>query len=123
MLEKIGKGQYIALKSYKKNGEGKITPVWVCLLENRIYVSTSAESWKVKRIRRNGQIAICSSNATGKPKSAWIDAQAVIREEAPLKEKVKQAMVKKYRLQYRLIRFLERLSGSQASDVVIEITA
>ena len=122
MLESIGKSKYMALQSYKKNGEGKITPVWVCLLDGKLYVNTSAESWKVKRIRRNNRIMICSSNGMGTPKSEWVPAQVTIHEEAPLVDKVTKAMIKKYGLQFHLIRWMERLSGAKGSNVVLEIT-
>ncbi|MBI9049312.1 MAG: PPOX class F420-dependent oxidoreductase [Anaerolineaceae bacterium] len=122
MLEKIAKGQFMALQSYKKSGDGVITPVWVVELESKLYVWTDENSWKVKRIRNNGNIKICSSNARGIPKSEWVEAQALIRDEPELNERVHKAMVKKYGIQYYLITFMQKLSGPVGRHITVEIS-
>ena len=56
-LTQLGEAQYIALETYKKNGQAVPTPVWVTQEAGKLYVITEGNSGKVKRIRNNSQIS------------------------------------------------------------------
>ncbi len=50
-LKDIGDPKYIALETFRKSGEGVITPVWAVAESGKLYVWTGLNSWKVKRMR------------------------------------------------------------------------
>ena len=71
---------YISLETFKKNGQGVKTPVWFVLHRNAFYVYTEADSWKVKRIRRNPRVRVAVCNIRGDIKGPWLDATASLVE-------------------------------------------
>lgn len=68
----------IALETFRKNGEGVITPVWQMRDDDNLYAWTPGSSWKVKRIRNNRRVRVCESDSRGTPLSEWFEAQATI---------------------------------------------
>ena len=96
----IGSGQFMALQTFKKDGQGVITPVWVCEIEGKLYVWTDGSSWKVKRIRARGDVNIASSDVSGNPKSEWQSANAQVLEDETWITRVQKGMAKKYGFQF-----------------------
>lgn len=73
--------KYLNLETYRKNGKGVLTPVWFATAPSdagggKLYVYTTADSGKAKRIRRSGVVKIAPCDARGKVTGAWIDGQA-----------------------------------------------
>jgi hypothetical protein len=58
--------KYMALTTFRKNGQPVPTPVWFAQVDDRLYVVTQATSGKVKRIRSNAQVEVtpCTVNGT-----------------------------------------------------------
>jgi hypothetical protein len=117
----LGKYQYMALTTFRKNGAPVKTPVWFARDGDRIYVFTDPGSGKVKRIRNNPHVTITPCNYAGKPfttetatgqarilpESEWLNANA--------------QLAKKYGLLYRMFRRFELLRG--AKETFLEIRA
>ena len=118
-LKDLGNAQYIALETYRRNGEGVITPVWVVEEAGRLYVITEGNSWKVKRIRNNKRVRVCQSDARGKPESDWIEAQARILQGPDDMERQIQRISTKYAAQIQSISLREQA----ATRVVVEISS
>ncbi len=75
--------RYLNLETYRRSGKGVRTPVWFAAAPEhpdgpRLYVYTTAESGKVKRIRRAGVVKIAPCDARGRVTGAWIAARAEI---------------------------------------------
>jgi uncharacterized protein len=78
--------RYLSLETYRKNGKGVRTPVWFAVAptrgdstaEPRIYVYTTADSGKAKRIRNNGLARIAACSAFGRITGSWIDVRVEI---------------------------------------------
>ena len=76
--------KYLNLETWRKNGTGVRTPVWFATApvsgdeEAQLYVYTTANSGKAKRIRRSPVVKIAPCDARGKLTGAWIDARAEI---------------------------------------------
>jgi hypothetical protein len=51
-------GKYLSLTSFKRDGTGVATPVWFVADGERLLISTDAQSFKVKRIRRNPRVTV-----------------------------------------------------------------
>lgn len=118
----IGDPTYIALETFRKNGEGVITPVWVTADGGKLYVWTIGDSGKVKRIRNNGSVRIAVSDARGNLKSDWVEAQTRIFDSRADDEKQRLRLTAKYSWQFRLFAFMGRFSRNKAEHVVLEIS-
>jgi uncharacterized protein len=121
-LEDIGKASYIALRTYRKNGVGVDTPVWVSSDDGKLYVLTGGGSGKVKRISNDPRVAVCVSDMRGRPKGEWIDARARILDGADDVDGARRRLKRKYGLQARLFGLGDRRSGGAGGSVVVEIS-
>jgi PPOX class probable F420-dependent enzyme len=101
-LEELAKHKYINLETFRKNGQSVRTPVWFMIDNNRVYVVTSADTGKAKRLRNNPAVRIAPSGYNGEPKGEWIDGKARFAE-ASEAELAIQLRKKKYGLQARLL--------------------
>jgi PPOX class probable F420-dependent enzyme len=118
-LNDIRDANYVALETFRKNGEGVITPVWQAPENDKLYVWTVGKSWKVKRLRNNNRLRICESDYKGTPKSDWLDARARILE-TPEEEKAQhRRMAAKYGVQFWLFYWVAKLRRDKY--VVLEI--
>jgi PPOX class probable F420-dependent enzyme len=71
--------KYLSLETYRKNGEAVRTPVWFATAGGpTLYVYTTADSGKVKRLRRSGEVRIAPCDARGRVTGAWSTARAAI---------------------------------------------
>jgi PPOX class probable F420-dependent enzyme len=75
--------RYLNLETYRRSGKGVRTPVWFAAAPEeaggpRLYVYTTADAGKTKRIRRTGVVKIAPCDARGTVTGAWIAAQAQI---------------------------------------------
>lgn len=122
-FKEIGNPTYIALETFRKSGEGVVTPVWVVAEDGKLYVWTVDGSGKVKRIRNNGRVRLAVSDARGAPKSAWVDAQARVLDAPEDDARQRQRMAAKYGLQYRLFTAMNKVRGDKSKHVVLEISA
>ena len=100
--------KYLALETFRKNGQGVKTPVWFVLQNDAFYVYTEADSWKVKRIRNNPRVRVAVCNFRGDVKGPWLDATAslVDGEERIAADKL---LDRKYFLK-RIFNFLARIN-------------
>src|SRR5919197_2252317 len=101
-LAELSKYKYINLQTYRKNGQPVGTPVWFMIDNNLVYVVTSADTGKAKRLRNNPAVRILPSGYNGEPKGEWIDGKARFAEGSEA-ERAIQLRKKKYGLQARLV--------------------
>jgi PPOX class probable F420-dependent enzyme len=89
----------IALTTYRKNGEGVTTPVWVnAVSDGRIGFWTAMGSGKTKRMTINPQVTVQASSYSGKPKSGsqpFIGTAEMVQS-GPFFDEVKAAGKRKY---------------------------
>jgi PPOX class probable F420-dependent enzyme len=120
-FSELGAKTYIALETFRRNGVGVNTPVWVAGMDERLYVITEGTSWKVKRIRNNSRVRVAASDSRGNPKSEWLEGTARIMEPGDGEEPIRR-LAAKYGLQYKLFGLMYRLRGRGANRVVLEIS-
>ena len=77
-FEELARERYISLTTFKKDGSPVSTPVWVAGEDGELLVWTAADSWKVKRIKRDHHVQVAPCNAFGKPRGAALDGMAEI---------------------------------------------
>lgn len=116
-FNKLGEATFIALETFRKNGNGVITPVWVAGEGGKLYVWTDLESWKVKRVRNNPRVRICESDMRGTPKGDWLESEARVLDSEAARQKTRQLFKAKYGLQFRMY----SLMGRSKPKAVVEI--
>jgi PPOX class probable F420-dependent enzyme len=66
----IADEKYVALTTFRKNGERKTTPIWVADLgDGTLGFTTSKDSWKVKRIGNDPRVELQPSDSRGNPRA------------------------------------------------------
>ncbi len=94
-FDTIATGKYVLLTTFKKDGTGVPTPLWGALDGDRLLMWTVADSWKVKRIRRNPKVTIALCDMRGNPQGESVNATAEILDETGT-EKARAAVASKY---------------------------
>jgi uncharacterized protein len=106
-LSHLAGEKYINLETYRKNGQGVRTPVWFVERDKDdgsvLYVRTSDDTGKYKRVRKNPLVQIAPCDMRGTVKGKWIKGEARIAGE---EEKLKafKMLEKKYGLLYKMTR-------------------
>ena len=75
--------KYLNLESFRKSGQGVPTPVWFAeepphSPPEKLYVYSTGNSGKAKRIRNNGRVRVAPCDMRGKLLGEWVEAQASI---------------------------------------------
>jgi PPOX class probable F420-dependent enzyme len=120
-LDTLGSGKYLLITSYRKNGSGVATPVWVVRDGAALGAWTAADSWKVKRIRDRPDILVGPCDVRGRPTGGQIPATAEILDAAET-ARYRQLVAHKYGLIGRLTLFGSRLRRGERGTVGIRIS-
>jgi uncharacterized protein len=108
--------KYINLETYRRSGQAVRTPVWFVENNGILYVRTSSDTGKYKRIRNNPSVQIAPCNILGSVKGRWIKAEARIASQEDKMEAFKM-LEKKYGIAYKMT----RIFMSRKNYVVITI--
>ena len=122
------RGKYLSLTSFRRDGSGVATPVWFVSDNGHLVVETDANSYKVRRIRRDPHVRIAVCDARGRLRGAAVDAEARILPDSE-RERVERLLARKYRIDrftvlpiYRLVmRLRGRRSQTHEAPVTIAI--
>ncbi|WP_328420011.1 PPOX class F420-dependent oxidoreductase [Streptomyces sp. NBC_00443] len=120
-LETLGAGQYLLITSYRKNGTGVATPVWVVRDGDALGVWTVADSWKVKRIRARSDVLVGPCDLRGRPTGDQVPATAEICDEAT-SARYRRLIARKYGITGRLTLFGSRLRRGVNGTVGMRLT-
>lgn len=111
-------GQYVALTTYRRNGEPVTTPVWFALEGDRVYVRTARDAGKMKRIRHTPRVRIAPSTWSGKPRAEPVGA--VVRILGPDEaERADRLLRRKYGWQRWVPDLMGRIRGTQTAFLEI----
>ena len=115
--------KYINVETFRKTGKGVRTPVWfagepAAGAPEKLYVYSTSDSGKAKRIRNNGRARVAPYNASGKPSGDWLEARAEIVTGADA-EHGRQLLNKKYMPWKQMLDFLAMFSRHKRVMFVI----
>jgi PPOX class probable F420-dependent enzyme len=120
-IDALGKAQYVNLETFRKNGTGVRTPVWVARDGDEVIIFTNGDSYKVKRLRRNSKVRIAECGVRGGLKGPWHDGTGRLVEDEAGKQSAIRALHDKYGWQMTLADWGARLRGSKKDWAVIAI--
>ena len=90
---------FMSITTFKRDGTPVSTPVWVAGENGKLLVISKADTWKVKRIRRDSHVRVGPCTARGAIRGESIDAQAVIEPNTAI---VETLLARKYGWKYRV---------------------
>ncbi len=112
--------RFLALTTFRKNGQPVTTPVWFVEREGKLYVRTGARSGKVKRIRNQTRVQVAPALRPGHLLAEGRSGQARILGQDELAE-VNRALSRRYGLQKKLVDFALRLGRVESCALEIEL--
>lgn len=105
--------KFVSLTTFKRSGEPVAAPVWIVGDGDQLLVWTPADTWKVKRIRRDPRVTLAACSRTGKVHAGQptFDGTAEVitgaRELA-----VGESLIKyKYGLEFRIVTLIETIAA------------
>ena len=72
----LAKEPFVSITTFKRDGTPVSVPVWCAADNGTLLVFSEADSWKVKRIRRDAHVRLTPCSARGKPHGPTVDADA-----------------------------------------------
>jgi uncharacterized protein len=117
----LDRHRYVSLATFRRNGAEVATHVWFAALGARLYVVTSGDSGKVKRLRHTPQARVAPSNARGRAQGSWQPATARLVTEPQMIDRARAALRAKYGLQMWAAELLSRLTGRIGRRAWIEV--
>jgi PPOX class probable F420-dependent enzyme len=121
----LAREKFVSLTTFKRNGGGVATPVWVVADDDRLVVWTPADSWKVTRAQRDPRVSLVPCGRTGKVATGEtpVAGSAVVVEDGAVVSRVEDALKRKYGLEYRLVTLIERIAArGRKRRVVLRIS-
>ena len=101
----LARERYVSITTFKCDGTAVSTPVWIAGDGGVLLVHSEADSWKVKRIRRDGHVRLAPCNAWGVVHGDAVDADAMLDEDT---NEVSTLLARKYGLMFRAVGLLTR---------------
>ncbi|MFF5443936.1 PPOX class F420-dependent oxidoreductase [Streptomyces sp. NPDC012888] len=103
-LEELGRGKYVSLTTFRKDGTPVATPVWAVADGGELYVWTRTDSWKVKRIRNDARVALSPCDVRGRVTDGAPVAEGTARllDDQGL-HRVRKLMARKYGWQFWIV--------------------
>ncbi len=117
----LGDAQFVLLTTFRRDGTGVPTPVWVAPVEDGLGVWTPGGSGKVKRIRRDGAVTLAACDRRGRPIGEAVPGRARILDAAGT-ARVRAAVRRKYGLLGKVLTTISALRRQQPGPVGIAIT-
>ena len=117
--------KFVSLTTWKKNGEKVASAMWLARDGDALVMWTPADSWKVKRIRRDSRVELTPCGRTGKVNEATntTSGSAVVDADPTETARVKQLIKAKYGFEFHVITFLEKIVARGSKDrVVVRVT-
>lgn len=77
-LSELGDPKFIALETFRKDGQAVKTPVWTVARDGKLLVWTQGGSWKIRRIRNNGRVRVAQCDMRGNVEGPWVEGIATV---------------------------------------------
>jgi PPOX class probable F420-dependent enzyme len=125
-LASIADERFVSRTTFRKTGEGVPTPVWIARDGDALIVTTPDGTGKVKRLRNDDRVELRPSDRMGKvaDDAPIVASRAEIVDTDEARVSQERVFLAKYRLEYRIFMFIERLGKKgKKKRVSLRITA
>jgi uncharacterized protein len=94
-VERLGRGNYLLVTTFRKDGTPVPTPVWVARDGGELIVWTQSAAGKVKRVRNNPAVELAECDLRGRARGETVKGTARILD-ADETERGRRVLKKKY---------------------------
>ena len=116
MVSALAEERYISLTTFKRDGTPVSTPVWVVTDDGRrLLVWSAANTWKVRRVRRDRRVLVAPANYRGKERGERVQAEARLVSDPGVDELLRR----RYGWQKRILDFLNRRGNATWATIEI----
>ena len=125
-LAALGDERFVSLTTFRKTGEAVSNPVWIARDGDALVVTTPERSGKVKRLRNSSRVALRPCDRMGRVTEGAtpVFALAEIVTGTGITDRLNVIFQDKYRLEYRIVMFIERLGKQGRKDrAMLRITS
>jgi uncharacterized protein len=119
IIDQIGRGKYLSLTTFKKDGTPVATPVWVAADADRLLAWTQADSGKAKRLRNSDRVLIAACDSRGRLQGEQVAGTARLLDAAETAE-VERRFEQKFGRTYGLFRWVGK-RRAKAGHVGVEV--
>ncbi|MFF3171936.1 PPOX class F420-dependent oxidoreductase [Streptomyces sp. NPDC057900] len=103
-LQDFARSEYVSLTTYRKDGTPVATPVWAAVAGDELLIWTKADSWKVKRLRKNPRVLVTVCDVRGRIAEGAPSAEGTGRlVDVTEMSAVRKAIGRKYTWKYWLL--------------------
>jgi hypothetical protein len=120
-LERLSRGSYLLLTTFRRDGTPVPTPVWVGRDGDELVVWSQSTAGKVKRIRNSGTVELSECNARGVPKGETVKGTARILD-ADATERGRKLLKKKYGITGKVVIGASRMRRGASGTVCLGIS-
>lgn len=119
-IERLGRGSYLLVTTFRKDGTPVPTPVWVGQDGDELIVWTQSKAGKVKRVRNNPTVELTACDVRGKPRGETVTGTARVLDEDGT-ERGRQVLRKKYGISGRVVIGASKLFRGRDGTVCLAI--
>jgi len=120
-VTELDRHRYLSLATFRRSGVEVRTPVWFAAADGKLYVFTSGDSGKAKRLRNSPRARIAPCDARGGVRGAWREATARLVTDRALIARAGDALRAKYGWQMTILDLFSRVAGRIERRAWIEI--
>jgi PPOX class probable F420-dependent enzyme len=120
-VERLGRGSYLLVTTFRKDGTPVPTPVWAAQNGDELIVWTQTTAGKVKRIRNNPTVELAECDLRGKPRGETVKGTARILD-ADATEHGRRVLRKKYGISGRVVIGASKVFRGRTGTVCLAIT-
>ena len=113
--------KFVSLVTYRRSGEPVATPMWIVRDGERLSAWTPADSWKVKRARRDGRVTLRACGRTGKVDAGEpvLTGRAEVVTDRGEVARVEHLVKQKYGFEFRVMTLIEAVVARGRKDRVL----
>jgi len=128
-MDELAAARYISLTTYKRDGRGVATPVWIAGSGDTFRFTTGDKAWKTRRLLNDPTVTVQVSDVRGRvaPGAATYTGTGRVQDDPASVGIAEQAIAEKYGWQFRATKVVDRVRtalriGTKQAVVAIELT-
>jgi uncharacterized protein len=121
-FQELAAERYVSLVTFRYNGKGVPTPIWVADDAGNLYAVTDGTSAKMKRLKVTDRVRLAACDARGEVRGEWVAGHARRVDDPAVVARAMAALARKYGWQFTMLNWFSRLFGRIGRRAYIEIT-
>lgn len=117
----LANAHYLSLATFRKTGVEVRTPVWFAMEDTTMYVFSSGNAGKVKRLRNSRKARVAPCDIRGNILGDWQDAEAEIFTDESKQRNVDKALARKYGWRFSGLDLLASIFGRKKTRAYIAV--